>query len=90
MLTRMPCALRTRSRSGADKYRRHLPLDAGMIERPGHLEHLPIQLLLLKMSATWSAAEFDLGEDIRVVVLSTTEGHDKVLKYPLVFQQPRW
>ena len=32
-------------------------------------------------------AEFDLGEDIRVVVLSTTEGNDKPLKYPLAFRQ---
>lgn len=32
-------------------------------------------------------AEFDLGEDVRVVVLSTTEGNDKPLKYPLAFRQ---
>lgn len=32
-------------------------------------------------------AEFDLGEDLRVVVLSTTEGNDKILKYPLMFQE---
>ncbi len=31
-------------------------------------------------------AEFDIGENVRVVVLSVTEGEDKPLKYPLMFQ----
>lgn len=31
-------------------------------------------------------AEFDIGEDSRAVVLSVTEGEDKPLKYPLIFQ----
>ena len=31
-------------------------------------------------------ASFDLGEDHKVVVLSITEGEDKPLKYPLMFQ----
>jgi len=31
-------------------------------------------------------ADFNLGEDKKVVVLSTTEGEDKPLKYPLMFQ----
>ncbi len=31
-------------------------------------------------------AAFDLGEDHKVVVLSVTEGEDKPLKYPLIFQ----
>lgn len=30
-------------------------------------------------------AEYDLGEDMRVVVFSVTEGEDKPLKYPLAF-----
>lgn len=30
-------------------------------------------------------AEYDLGEDLRVVVFSVTEGEDKPLKYPLAF-----
>jgi len=30
-------------------------------------------------------AEFELGDDERVVVLSTTEGEDKPVKYPLAF-----
>lgn len=32
-------------------------------------------------------AEFDIGEDKRVVVLSVTEGEDKPAKYPLMFRQ---
>jgi hydrogenase nickel incorporation protein HypB len=32
-------------------------------------------------------AEFDIGEDARVVILSVTEGEDKPLKYPLMFRQ---
>ncbi len=31
-------------------------------------------------------AEFDIGEDKRVVVLSVTEGEDKPAKYPLMFR----
>lgn len=31
-------------------------------------------------------AEFDIGEDRRVVILSVTEGEDKPLKYPLMFR----
>ncbi len=32
-------------------------------------------------------AEFDIGEDKKVVVLSVAEGEDKPLKYPLMFQK---
>lgn len=31
-------------------------------------------------------AEFDIGENLRVVVLSVTEGEDKPVKYPLMFR----
>jgi hydrogenase nickel incorporation protein HypB len=31
-------------------------------------------------------ASYDLGEDLRVVLLSVTEGEDKPLKYPVAFQ----
>ncbi len=31
-------------------------------------------------------AEFDLGEHVRVMLLSVTEGHDKPGKYPLMFR----
>jgi len=32
-------------------------------------------------------AEFEIGEDIKIAVLSTTEGNDKPLKYPLMFEK---
>lgn len=32
-------------------------------------------------------AEFKVGEDIKVMILSLTEGDDKPLKYPLMFQE---
>ena len=31
-------------------------------------------------------AGFDLGEHVRIVVLSTSEGDDKAVKYPAIFQ----
>lgn len=32
-------------------------------------------------------AEFDLGEDAKIAFLSTAEGHDKPVKYPLLVQE---
>jgi hydrogenase nickel incorporation protein HypB len=32
-------------------------------------------------------AEFDIGENLKVVVLSVAEGEDKPLKYPLIFRE---
>ena len=32
-------------------------------------------------------AEFDIGEDVKVAILSTPEGDDKVEKYPLLFRE---
>jgi len=32
-------------------------------------------------------AEFDIGENVKVAVLSTPEGDDKVMKYPLLFRE---
>ncbi|GCD11477.1 hydrogenase nickel incorporation protein HypB [Clostridium tagluense] len=32
-------------------------------------------------------AEFEIGEDIKICVLSTPEGNDKPLKYPLMFEK---
>ncbi len=34
-------------------------------------------------------ADFDLGEDIKIVVISTTEGNDKPLKYVTAFSESR-
>lgn len=32
-------------------------------------------------------AEFDIGEDMKIAVLSVTEGEDKPVKYPLLFRE---
>jgi len=32
-------------------------------------------------------AEFEIGEDIKISILSTPEGNDKPLKYPLIFEK---
>jgi hydrogenase nickel incorporation protein HypB len=34
-------------------------------------------------------AEFDIGEDAKIAVLSVTEGEDKALKYPLLFREAK-
>ena len=34
-------------------------------------------------------AEFDIGENLRVALLSIPEGDDKVVKYPLMFIKSR-
>jgi len=46
-----------------------------------------IQLLIVEnVGNLVCPAEFDIGEDARVVILSVTEGEDKPLKYPLMFR----
>lgn len=66
-------------------------LDAPMIARA--LEELgedPYDLLFIEnVGNLVCPAEFDLGEDIKVVLLSVTEGGDKPAKYPLVFREAR-
>ncbi len=46
-----------------------------------------IQLLVIEnVGNLVCTAGFDLGEQLRVVVLSVAEGDDKILKYPAIFQ----
>lgn len=63
-------------------------LDAHMIQHA--LEDLgrePLDLLFIEnVGNLVCPAGFDLGEDIRVVVTSVTEGEDKPQKYPSIFQ----
>jgi hydrogenase nickel incorporation protein HypB len=62
-------------------------LDAGMIGHAlegwnaGRLDALFIE----NVGNLICPAEYDLGEDLRVVLFSVTEGEDKPLKYPLAF-----
>jgi len=64
-------------------------LEAGMIEKA--LDHLDLQaldvLFLENVGNLVCPAAYALGESIRVIVLSTTEGEDKPLKYPAMFRK---
>jgi hydrogenase nickel incorporation protein HypB len=62
-------------------------LDAGMVARAvGRLDAGQLDLLFLEnVGNLVCPAAFDLGEDLRVVLLSVTEGEDKPLKYPPLF-----
>lgn len=66
-------------------------LDAGMVSRA--YEQLPqdnLDLLFIEnVGNLVCPAEFDLGEDFKAVVISTTEGNDKPSKYPLIFREAR-
>jgi hydrogenase nickel incorporation protein HypB len=62
-------------------------LDAAMVERAldgwdvGQLDLLFIE----NVGNLVCPASYDLGEDLRLVMLSVTEGEDKPLKYPTIF-----
>ncbi|MFH0907983.1 MAG: hydrogenase nickel incorporation protein HypB [bacterium] len=63
-------------------------LDAHMVQHALEeldLDHLDL-LLIENVGNLVCPASFDLGEDARVVVMSVTEGEDKPLKYPVIFQ----
>ena len=64
-------------------------LDANMIYEV--LDDLPLKeldlLFIENVGNLVCPAEFKVGEDIKVMLLSITEGHDKPLKYPLMFQE---
>jgi hydrogenase nickel incorporation protein HypB len=63
-------------------------LDANMV-RSG-LGELPLQdidiLIIENVGNLVCPAEFRVGEDVRVMVYSVTEGEEKPLKYPLMFR----
>lgn len=62
-------------------------LDASMIERAiadwdlGKLDYLFIE----NVGNLVCPSSYDLGEELRIVLLSATEGEDKPLKYPTIF-----
>jgi hydrogenase nickel incorporation protein HypB len=62
-------------------------LDARMIER--HLEGWKLEdldlLIVENVGNLVCPSSYDLGEDAKIVLLSTTEGEDKPLKYPSIF-----
>ena len=64
-------------------------LDAPMIEKAlKELNTDALDLLIIEnVGNLVCPAEFPLGEDMKAVVLSVTEGNDKPLKYPLIFKE---
>ena len=63
-------------------------LDAEMVARAvGQLDAKTLDVLFIEnVGNLVCPAEFDLGEDLRVALLSVTEGEDKPLKYPPMFR----
>jgi hydrogenase nickel incorporation protein HypB len=63
-------------------------LEASMVEKAcREIELTTIDLLFIEnVGNLVCPAAFALGEQLRIVVLSTTEGEDKPLKYPLAFK----
>jgi hydrogenase nickel incorporation protein HypB len=62
-------------------------LDADMVSKAAaqlDLDQLDM-LVIENVGNLVCPADFDLGEDLRVVLLSVTEGEDKPLKYPPMF-----
>ncbi|MFZ5906196.1 MAG: hydrogenase nickel incorporation protein HypB [Nitrospirota bacterium] len=64
-------------------------LDANMIREV--LPDMPLKdldlLIIENVGNLVCPAEFKVGEDMKVMLLSVAEGHDKPLKYPLMFQE---
>ena len=63
-------------------------LDADMVARGvGALDLADVRVLFIEnVGNLVCPASFDLGEAVRVVLLSATEGEDKPLKYPPIFK----
>lgn len=64
-------------------------LDANMINDAARDIPLDLidMLIIENVGNLVCPAEFNVGEHMKVMLLSLTEGHDKPLKYPLMFQE---
>ncbi len=64
-------------------------LDAAMVETAvGRLDLTGIEVLLIEnVGNLVCPSSFDLGEDMKVVLMSVPEGDDKPLKYPAMFRR---
>jgi hydrogenase nickel incorporation protein HypB len=64
-------------------------LDANMINEV--LDEMPLKdldlLIIENVGNLVCPAEFKVGENMKMMVLSVAEGHDKPLKYPLMFRE---
>ena len=63
-------------------------LDASLVDRAfSQLDSQGMNLLVIEnVGNLVCPTAFDLGEDLRIAVLSVTEGEDKPLKYPALFK----
>ncbi|OIO13540.1 MAG: hydrogenase accessory protein HypB [Ignavibacteria bacterium CG1_02_37_35] len=63
-------------------------LDAGLVrDALTKIDYAQLQILIIEnVGNLVCPAGFDLGEETKVVLLSTTEGDDKPLKYPAMFR----
>jgi len=63
-------------------------IDGNMVKEA--LPDLPLEdidiLILENVGNLVCPAEFNIGEDLKIMMLSVTEGDDKPLKYPLMFK----
>ncbi len=66
-------------------------LDARMVAKAlAEMELSGVQLLFIEnVGNLVCPSSYDLGEDMKVVLISTTEGDDKPLKYPAIFRRAR-
>lgn len=66
-------------------------LDAAMVA--GALDELPLDeldmVIVENVGNLVCPAEFDVGEDLKAMVVSVAEGDDKPTKYPLMFMESR-
>lgn len=64
-------------------------LDANMIQNVlAHLDLDKLDLLIIEnVGNLVCPAEFDIGENVKTMILSVTEGDDKPLKYPVMFRE---
>jgi hydrogenase nickel incorporation protein HypB len=67
-------------------------LDAAMINSAvGDLKLEGLDLIFVEnVGNLVCPAEFEIGEHFKAVVISVTEGEDKPMKYPLMFQVCKW
>jgi hydrogenase nickel incorporation protein HypB len=63
-------------------------LEAGLVKDAfGQIEKNEFEVLFIEnVGNLVCPAGYDLGEDLKVVIVSTTEGDDKPLKYPAMFR----
>ena len=64
-------------------------LEAGLVrDALMNLDYTKLKVLIIEnVGNLVCPSGYDLGEDLKVVILSTTEGNDKPLKYPSMFRR---